>query len=48
MLILVFDFCRITKDVDLNSEEGKKEMKKLAEEKKDPVKNPDAPGPAML
>lgn len=48
MLILVFDFCRITKDVDLNSEEGKKEMKKLAEEKKDPVKNPNTPGPAML
>lgn len=47
-----FDFAgetvKITKDVDLNSEEGKKEMKKLAEEKKDPVKNPDAPGPAMF
>lgn len=43
-----FDFCRITKDVDMNSEEGKKEMKKLAEEKNDPVKKPDTPGPAML
>lgn len=43
-----FDFCRITKDVDMNSEEGKKEMKKLAEEKEDPVKKPDTAGPAML
>lgn len=43
-----FDFCRITKDVDMNSEEGKKEMKKMAEEKEDPVKKPDTAGPAML
>lgn len=32
----------------MNSEEGKKEMKKLAEEKEDPVKKPDTAGPAML
>lgn len=47
-----FDFAgetvKITKDVDVNSEEGKKEMKKLTEEKKDPVKKPDVPGPAMF
>lgn len=48
MLILVFDFCRIIKDVDLNLEEGKKEMKKLVEEKKDLVKNFDIFGLVML
>jgi hypothetical protein len=41
-------FSRVTKDVDLNSVEGKKEMKKLTEEKKEPQQKADTAGPAML
>lgn len=39
---------RVTKNVDLNTEEGKKEMKKLTEEKKEPEKKPDTPVPSVL
>lgn len=39
---------RVTKDVDMNSEEGKKEMKKLAEEKREPQQKVDTAGPAIL
>ena len=39
---------RVTKNVDLNTEEGKKEMKKLTETKKEPEKKPDTPVPSAL
>lgn len=39
---------RVTKNVDLNTEEGKKEMKKLTEEKKEPEKKSDTPVPSVL
>ncbi|XP_022340303.2 craniofacial development protein 1-like isoform X1 [Crassostrea virginica] len=39
---------KVTKNVDLNTEEGKKEMKKLTETKKEPEKKPDTPVPSVL
>ncbi|XP_062607201.1 craniofacial development protein 1-like [Saccostrea cucullata] len=47
-----FDFAgetvKVTKDIDLNTEEGKKEMKKLTQEKKEPEQKPATPGPTVL